>query len=89
MYLPVPLFGYLCDRYSPPPLALLAASMFGFGYVLAAYTYRSGPPPDARKVGGDGYPFWVMIVAFVGIGAGTSCMYLSAVATCAKNYAQS
>lgn len=86
MYLPVPLFGYLCDRYSPPPLALLSACLFGSGYILAAYTYRSGPPADSVK-GGEGFPFWVMVVAFVGIGSGTSCMYLSAVATCAKNFA--
>src|SRR4051812_49014418 len=78
MYLPVPLFGYLCDRYSPPPLALLAACLFGVGYILAAYTYRAGPPPDSRT-GGDGWPFGMMVLAFVGIGAGTSCMYLSAV----------
>ena len=87
MYLPVPLFGYLCDRYSPPPLAMLAACLFGMGYILAAFTYRSGPPPDAHK-GGEGWPFGVMVLAFIGIGAGTSCMYLSAVATCAKNFAQ-
>ena len=86
MYLPVPLFGYLCDRYSPPPLSLLASALFGFGYLLAAYTYKSGPPPDA-KPDGEGWPFVVMIIAFVGVGAGTSCMYLSAVATCAKNFA--
>ena len=86
MYLPVPLFGYLCDRFSPPPLSLLASFLFGAGYLLAAYTFRSGPPQDA---GGDGWSFGVMVLAFVGIGAGTSCMYLSAVATCAKNYAQS
>lgn len=29
-----------------------------------------------------------MVVAFVGIGSGTSCMYLAAVATCAKNFAK-
>jgi MFS family permease len=86
MYLPVPLFGYLCDRFSPPPLSLLASCLFGFGYLLAAYTYRSGPPADA---GGEGWPFGVMVLAFVGVGAGTSCMYLSAVATCAKNFAES
>jgi hypothetical protein len=57
--------------------------MFGVGYLLAAFTYKNGPPPD---VGGDGWPFWVMLVAFILIGMGTSCMYLSAVATCAKNY---
>jgi MFS family permease len=86
MYLPVPLWGFLCDRYSPPPLSLLASVFFGFGYLLAAYTYKSGPPPDT---GGDGWPFGVMVLAFVGVGAGTSCMYLSAVATCAKNFAES
>lgn len=86
MYLPVPLFGYLCDRFSPPPLSLLASFLFGFGYLLAAYTYQSGAPKDA---GGDGWPFGVMVLAFVGVGAGTSCMYLSAVATCAKNFAES
>ncbi|KAJ5894300.1 transporter mch1 [Penicillium taxi] len=83
MYLFVPLFGYLCDRYSPSPLALGSAVLFGIGYILAAFTYKSGPPPDA---GGSGWPFWVMIVAFIAIGMATSCMYLGAVATCAKNY---
>ncbi|KAJ5527388.1 hypothetical protein N7513_011547 [Penicillium frequentans] len=83
MYLLVPIFGYLCDRYSPSPLSLASGGLFGLGYFLAAFTYRSGPPPD---VGGSGWPFWVMIVAFIAIGMGTSCMYLAAVATCAKNY---
>ncbi|KAJ9269304.1 hypothetical protein DTO212C5_4576 [Paecilomyces variotii] len=86
MYLPVSFFGYLCDRYTPSPLALLSAIFFGTGYLLAAFTYKSGPPPDA---GGSGWPFWVMIVAFVGVGAGTSCLYLAAVTTCAKNFARS
>ncbi|KAJ5563424.1 Major facilitator superfamily domain general substrate transporter [Penicillium sp. DV-2018c] len=83
MYLPVPLFGYLCDRYSPSPLSLFSGVVFGIGYFLAALTYQSGPPVDA---GGSGWPFWVMIVAFIAIGTGTSCMYLAAVATCAKNF---
>ncbi|PYI02834.1 MFS general substrate transporter [Aspergillus sclerotiicarbonarius CBS 121057] len=83
MYLPVPLFGYLCDRYTPSPLALFSGFVFGAGYLLAALVYKSGPPPDA---GGEGWPFWVMIVAFIAIGVATSCMYLAAVATCAKNF---
>lgn len=83
MYLFVPLFGYMCDRYSPSPLSLFSGLVFGLGYLLAAFSYRSGPPPDA---GGSGWPFWVMVVAFIAIGMGTSCMYLAAVATCAKNY---
>lgn len=83
MYLFVPLFGYMCDRYSPSPLALFSGLSFGLGYLLAAFSYKSGPPVDA---GGSGWPFWVMVVAFIAIGMGTSCMYLAAVATCAKNY---
>lgn len=83
LYLPVPAWGYLCDRYGPAPPSLLAAVLFGVGYLLAAFAYRSGAPPTS---GGDGWPFWVMVVAFVGVGMGTSCMYLSAVTTCAKNF---
>ncbi|KIA75665.1 mch1-like transporter [Aspergillus ustus] len=83
MYLPVSLAGYLCDRYSPSPLTLFAGITFGFGYLLAAFTYKSGPPPDA---GGDGWPFWVMVVAFIAIGVATCSMYLAAVTTCAKNF---
>lgn len=83
MYLPVPFFGYLCDRYGPRPPALLAGAFFGVGYLIAAFAYKSGPP-DA--LGGSGWPFWTMVVAFVGVGMGTSCMYLSAVSTCAKNF---
>lgn len=84
----VPFFGYFCDRYSPPPLSLLASVLFGTGYLLAAYTYKSGPPPDAASHPGNGWPFGVMVFAFVLIGAGTCAMYLSSVATCAKNFAR-
>ncbi|KAL9629921.1 MAG: hypothetical protein Q9164_006661, partial [Protoblastenia rupestris] len=97
MYLPVPFFGWLCDRYNPRPLSLAAAIFFGVGYLLAALTYRAGPSLAAVKKGcyagggssvkvHEGWPFAVMILAFVGVGAGTSCMYLSAVTTCAKNF---
>lgn len=80
MYLPVPLFGYLCDRYNPRPISLLSGFLFGPGYLLAAFAYHQGPPAHG------GWPFGVMVLAFVGIGMGTSCMYLSAVTTCAKNF---
>lgn len=83
MYLPVPLFGLLCDRYGPGPCSLLAGAFFGVGYILAAFAYSSGPPASA---GGEGWPYAVMVLAFIPIGMGTSCMYLSAVTTCAKNF---
>lgn len=86
LYLPVPIFGYLCDRYSPWPLAMFSGITFGASYLLAAFTYRSGPPPDA---GGTGWPFWVMVVAFVGVGISTCSLYLAAVTTCAKNFGRS
>jgi len=81
MYLPVPLFGYLCDRYNPRPLSALAGVFFGAGYLLAAFTYRANDHGHTHS-----WPFGVLILAFVGIGMGTSCMYLSAVTTCAKNF---
>jgi MFS family permease len=83
MYLPVPAFGYLCDRLGPGVPSFLSGFLFGLGYLLAAFAYHSGPPPSA---GGKGWPFGVMVLAFVGVGMGTSCMYLSAVTTCAKNF---
>ncbi|KAJ4367613.1 putative monocarboxylate transporter mch1 [Neocucurbitaria cava] len=83
LYLLVPLFGYLCDRLGPGFPSALSGLLFGFGYLLAAFAYRSGPPPSA---GGHGWPFGVMVLAFAAIGMGTSCMYLSAVTTCAKNF---
>ncbi|KAF7589276.1 putative monocarboxylate transporter mch1 [Aspergillus hancockii] len=72
MYLPVSVFGYLCDRYTPSPLALFSGTVFGVGYLLAAIVYKSGPPPDA---GGHGYPFWMMVVAFVCVGTATSSAF--------------
>lgn len=86
LYLPVPLFGYLCDRYSPAPLSLLASLLFGGGYLLAAFTYRAGPPASSGVPGAHGLPFALMVLAFLVVGAGTSSMYLSGVATCAKNF---
>ncbi|KAF2762046.1 MFS monocarboxylic acid transporter-like protein [Pseudovirgaria hyperparasitica] len=83
MYLPVPGFGYLCDRYGPRLPSLLSGFLFGLGYLLAAFTYKSGPPVSN---GGDGWPIGIMIFSFVCVGMGTCCMYVSAVSTCAKNF---
>lgn len=86
MYLPVPIFGYLCDRYGPGIPSLLSGSLFGIGYILAAFTYKSGPPDVQVNGEQHGWPFGLMVLAYVCIGMGTSCMYLSAVTTCAKNF---
>lgn len=83
LYLPVPIFGYFVDRYSPRPVALLAAVFFAIGYFLAALVYRAGPHDQG------GWPFGAMQVAFAFVGMGTSSMYLAAVTTCAKNFGNS
>lgn len=83
-YLANPLFGYLCDRYSPRPLSLIAAISCGVGYLLAAFVYSAGPADHV-----EGYSPVVMVLAFICVGLGTLCVYLAAVATCAKNYANS
>ena len=86
LYLPVSLFGYLCDRIGPAPLSFISAVLFGCGYLLAALTYKSGATDVSGYTYERGWPLWVMVLAFVIIGCGTTCMYLSAVTTCAKNF---
>ena len=88
------MFGWLVDRYNPRPLSIGSGLFFGLGYGLAAGVYKAGPNGgrgayrsgvDEGETGG-GWPFWVMIVAFVAVGMGTCSMYLAAVTTCAKNF---
>ena len=81
LYLPVPFFGYVCDRYSPRPLALASGILFGVGYLLAAFTYHT-----VLSRGRDGWPFGIMVFAFVLIGIAAIGMYMGAVTTCAKNF---
>ncbi|KAK0626185.1 major facilitator superfamily domain-containing protein, partial [Immersiella caudata] len=83
MYLPVPLLGYACDRVGPAPLSLLSAVFFGGGYGAAAGLYKR----EMESGGAGGKAVFVgMVLAFVAIGVGTCSMYMSAVATCAKNF---
>ena len=93
MYGPVPLVGWFVDRYGPRPLSLASAIFFGGGYALAAGVYRSGTIAREVELHGPhapdvqhGWPFSVMILAFLLVGTGTICMYMSAVPACAKNF---
>lgn len=96
MYLLVPVFGYLCDRYTARPISIAAATLFGVGYIGAAVVYRSGTSSTSSGIDFSGNPVWGggksslgfgwMLVAFTCIGMGTCSMYLTAVTTCAKNF---
>jgi len=89
MYIPVPLLGYACDRVGPAPLSLLSAGFFAAGYAGAAGLYRAaleGDDGGVKRIGGGRAAYVGMILAFVAIGVGTCSMYMSAVATCAKNF---
>ena len=74
MYLPGPVFGFICDRYGPAKLSLLSGVFFGTGYLTAAAAYQNV------------WDYKVMVAAFALIGAGTSAMYFAGVTTCAKNF---
>lgn len=91
-YLPVPVLGYICDRYGTKPLSAIAATAFGIGYGLAALIYRNGDIKNAAgdDTLGDGadWTYPLMIAAFFCVGVGTCSMYLTAVATCAKNFSK-
>ncbi|KAI1461167.1 putative transporter MCH1 [Annulohypoxylon moriforme] len=86
MYIPVPVIGYMCDRVGPGPLSLLSSVLLGGGYGLASGLYRKGlaEVSDGSKSGRATFP--PMVLAFVAIGVGTSCMYISSITTCAKNF---
>lgn len=77
VYLLVPIFGYICDRFGPAPLSAVSAVLHGAGYGLAAGLYKQG-------AGRSSYAW--MIFAFILIGTGTCAIYIGSVATCAKNF---
>ncbi|KAI1813076.1 major facilitator superfamily domain-containing protein [Poronia punctata] len=84
-YMPVPIVGYMIDRFGPSPLSLLSSFLLGGGYALAAAMYHKGVGQVERHANSQS-TFVPMILAFVAIGVGTSCLYISAVTTCAKNF---
>ncbi|KAJ8121112.1 hypothetical protein O1611_g10188 [Lasiodiplodia mahajangana] len=86
MYLPVPIIGYICDRFGPGLLSLMSAVLVGGGYSLAAALYQKGVQEAESDAGSSKTTFTPMLVAFIAIGVGTSCLYLSVVTTCAKNF---
>ncbi|GAP85584.1 putative transporter mch1 [Rosellinia necatrix] len=86
MYMPVPVIGYICDRFGPGILSLMAAVLLGGGYGLAAALYQRGVQEVEDHAGGNKTTFAPMLVAFVAIGMGTACLYLGSVTTCAKNF---
>ncbi|KUI74017.1 putative transporter mch1 [Cytospora mali] len=77
VYLLVPICGYVCDRFGPAPLSGLSAVLHGAGYGLAAGLYKEGPSDSS---------FSWMIFAFILIGTGTCAIYISSIATVAKNF---
>ncbi|KAI0156488.1 major facilitator superfamily domain-containing protein [Xylariaceae sp. FL1272] len=86
MYLPVPIIGYVCDRFGPGPLALVSAILHGLGYGLAAGLYRKGLKEASAHDTNQKATFAPMVFAFVAIGVATACLYLGAITTCAKNF---
>lgn len=75
MYLVVPALGWAVDTHGPALVSVCAALAFAAGYSLAALSF-------ARR-----WSWWLTVLAFLCVGVGTCAMYLSAVTTCAKNYA--
>ncbi|TRX94710.1 hypothetical protein FHL15_004482 [Xylaria flabelliformis] len=86
MYLPVPIIGYMCDRFGPGLLSFVSAVLAGGGYTLAATLYRKGVQEVEGHAAGHRTTFAPMLLAFVAIGTGTACLYLASITTCAKNF---
>lgn len=84
VYLLVPLFGYVCDRFGPAPLSAVSAVLLGAGYGLAAALYKQGAAVTEPSSGPS--TFGWMIFAFILIGIGTCAIYIGCIATVAKNF---
>jgi MFS family permease len=67
-------------------MSFVSAILFGTGYLLAAFTYKSGATDVLGYRHERGWPLWVMVLAFIIVGLATTCMYISAINTCAKNF---
>lgn len=87
MCLPVALYGYVCDQYSPRLAALFSGILFASGYFLASSVYSSDESRVYRGEQSQGHS--LMTLGYIAIGAATSCLYISALATCAKNFGNS
>lgn len=61
----------------------MSAFSSGGGYFLAALAYHHGPPEQG------GWPVWVMVIGFLGVGLGTCTIVLGSVTTCGKNFGKS
>lgn len=61
----------------------MSAFFSGGGYFLAALAYHHGPPEQG------GWPVWVMVIGFLGVGLGTGTIVLSSVTACSKNFGKS
>ncbi|KAI1427512.1 major facilitator superfamily domain-containing protein [Xylaria sp. FL1777] len=86
MYMPVPIIGYMCDRFGPGLLSLISTVLAGGGYALAAALYQKGVREAEAHMASHKTTFAPMLVAFVAIGVGASALYLGTVTTCAKNF---
>ncbi|KAI1312724.1 major facilitator superfamily domain-containing protein [Xylaria venustula] len=86
MYMPVPIIGYMCDRFGPGLLSLISAVLAGGGYALAAVLYQKGVQEAENHAAGHKTTFAPMLFAFVAIGVGAASLYLGTVTTCAKNF---
>lgn len=61
----------------------MSAFSSGGGYFLAALAYYHGPPEQG------GWPLWVMVIGFLGVGLGTCTIVIGSVTTCGKNFGKS
>ncbi|KAA8917010.1 hypothetical protein TRICI_000850 [Trichomonascus ciferrii] len=77
-YLPVPVIGYLGDKYGEKNLALLGGLFLIPGYFSAAY-FVNGMANDYR----------LMMASFAAVGGGLASFFFAGLVSCAKLYPQS
>lgn len=74
MYLPVPLLGYIGDKYGQSFMASIGGFMLIPGYIFASVVYNTA----------GSYQYLALCWAL--IGCGTSCLFMCGLVTCARLY---
>lgn len=83
MYLPVPILGYVADKFGPGVLALFSIVLFTPAYYAASVMADPASLSDAAA------NYHYLTASFAFIGTGTSALYLSGVITCARVFSKS
>lgn len=89
MYIPVPLVGYMADKYGPACVGILATLLFTPGYYISGLIIKSAQEKLAEGITDpdlliSSFQLKLLLACFTAIGTATSSLHFCGVVTAAK-----